>query len=153
MLCVGTATIFGWLMAYYHIIEVAGGWFEHFATGPVTFLLFVTAVFLFLGTFMDPAPAMLVFVPVIAPIADRLEVHPLLLGIVVVMTLSIGKITPPYGISLLLACTIAEIPLAASMRWTLVFLVAFCLLVASLILWPSVTLILPRLLVPELAGG
>ena len=53
------------------------------------------------------------------------------------MTLSIGKITPPYGISLLLACTIAEIPLAASMRWTVVFLVAFCLLVAALIGGPT----------------
>jgi tripartite ATP-independent transporter DctM subunit len=153
MLCVGTATIFGWLMAYYHILEVAGGLFQQFATGPVTYLLFVTAVFLFLGTFMDPAPAMLVFVPVVAPIADQLEVHPLLLGIVVVMTLAIGKITPPYGISLLLACTIAQVPLSASMRWTMVFLVAFCLLVAALILWPEITLVLPRLLVPELAGG
>jgi hypothetical protein len=39
------------------------------------------------------------------------------------------------------------------MRWTLVFLLAFCLLVAALILWPDLTLVLPRLLVPELAGG
>jgi TRAP-type C4-dicarboxylate transport system permease large subunit len=98
MFCVGTATLFGWLMAYYQIIDVTENLFQVVAfSGPV-FLLFATVLFLFLGTFMDPAPAMLIFVPVMAPVATRIGVNPLQLGIIVAMALAIGKITLPFGI-------------------------------------------------------
>jgi len=56
------------------------------------------------------------------------------------------------GISQLLACTIAEIPLMKSMRWNLVFLAAFILLMLAVVFWPPVSLVLPRMLVPELVG-
>lgn len=153
MFCVGTATLFGWLMAYYQIIDVTEELFQALAfSGPI-FLLFATALFLFLGTFMDPAPAMLIFVPVMAPVAISIGVNPLQLGIIVVMALAIGKITPPYGISQLLACTIAEIPLMKSMKWNLVFFFSFVLLMVAIIFFPQITLLLPRIMVPELAGG
>ena len=149
-ICVGATTLFGFLPSYYNILEVAGSLFEKFAHNPISFLLFATLIFLFLGTFMDPAPAMLIFVPVMTPIAASIGVEPLQLGILIIMALSIGKITPPYGISLLLACTIAEIPLSKSMKWTLVFFSAFMLLLLLLILVPGITLFLPEVLVPEL---
>jgi len=153
MFCVGTATLFGWLMSFYNILEVAGVLFQSFASDPTTFLLFATGVFLLLGTFMDPAPAMLIFVPVLAAIAPSVGVDPLQLGILVIMALAIGKITPPYGISLLLACTIAEVPLSRALGWTVVFFVAFCLLLLAIIIWPAITLSLPQLLVPEMVSG
>lgn len=152
MFCVGTATLFGWLMSYYNILDVAGLLFQTYASDPTTFLLLATAVFLLLGTFMDPAPAMLIFVPVLAASSQSVGVDPLQLGILVIMALAIGKITPPYGISLLLACTIAQTQLSRALGWTLVFFIAFCILLFAIILWPSITLYLPRLLVPELVS-
>lgn len=152
MFCVGTATLFGWLMSYYHILDVAGSLFTTFATGEVTFLIFVTVIFLFLGTFMDPAPAMLIFVPVIASIAPSVGVDPLQLGILVIMALAIGKITPPYGISLLLACTISGTTLSKTLGWSFVFFGAFCFLLLAIAIWPDITLWLPRMLVPELVA-
>jgi tripartite ATP-independent transporter DctM subunit len=152
MLCVGTATLFGWLMSFYGILDVAGGLFETYASGPIIFLTFATLLFLVLGTFMDPAPAMLIFVPVLATVANSIGADPLQLGILIIMALAIGKITPPYGISLLLACTIAEIPLSKGLAWTLIFFGAFCLLLAAVILFPQITLWLPQQLVPELVG-
>jgi len=152
MLCVATATLFGWLMSFYDILGVAGDLFQRFASDPLVFMGFATVLFLVLGTFMDPAPAMLIFVPVMAPIAIGIGVEPLQLGILVIMALAIGKITPPYGISLLLACTIAEIPLSRSLKWTLAFFGAFCALMVVLIVWSDVTLFLPRLMVPDMMG-
>ena len=153
MLCVGTATLFGWLMSFYGILEVAGGLFQTYAANPTVFLLFATVLFLFLGTFMDPAPAMLIFVPVLASIALSIGADPLQLGILVIMALAIGKITPPYGISLLLACSIAEIPLSRGLGWTLLFFTVFCILLLAVVFWPQITLFLPNLLTPELVGG
>ena len=152
MICVGTATLFGWLMSFYGILDVAGSLFETYASSPTMFLLFATVLFLLLGTFMDPAPAMLIFVPVLASVAANIGADPLQLGILVIMALAIGKITPPYGISLLLACTIAEIPLSKGLGWTLVFFGAFCLLMVFIILFPAFTLGLPTWLAPELMG-
>ncbi len=146
MFCVGTATVFGWLLSYYDILGVSGNIFQMFTTIPIIFLLFVTLLFLFLGTFMDPAPAMLIFVPVLAALASQVGVNQLQMGILIIMALSIGKITPPYGISLLLACMIADISLSRSMKWTLIFFGAFCLLLLLIILFPGVTLFLPGLL-------
>lgn len=134
MLCVGAATIFGWLLAYYDILGAVSETINNFSVNPTAFLFLVVAIFLVLGTFLDPAPAMLIFVPVLSPIAVSLGVDPVKLGLLVVMTLSIGKITPPYGISLMLACSIAKIPLERSLGWTGVFLGAYCLLLTAIIL-------------------
>ena len=152
MLCVGTATLFGWLMSFYGILDVAGGLFETYSSSPTMFLIFASALFLLLGTFMDPAPAMLIFVPVLASVATTIGADPLQLGILVIMALAIGKITPPYGISLLLSCTIAKIPLSKGLGWTVVFFGAFCLLMLLIIVFPSITIGLPTLLAPELMG-
>lgn len=152
MICVGTATLFGWLLSYYGIIDIAGGLFLTYATSPVIFLLFATVLFLVLGTFMDPAPAMLIFVPVLASVAAKIGADPLQLGILIIMALAIGKITPPYGISLMLACSIAEVPLSKSLGWTVIFFGAFCALLLIIILFPGITLWLPNLVAPELMG-
>lgn len=77
MLCVGTTTLFGWLMSVYGILEVAGSLFETYASSPTVFLLFATVLFLLLGAFMDPAPAMLIFVPVLAGVAGTVGADPL----------------------------------------------------------------------------
>jgi tripartite ATP-independent transporter DctM subunit len=153
MFCVGTATLFGWLMAYYQVIDVTEKVIGYFTGDPHVFLIVVMILFLILGTFMDPAPAMMIFVPVLVPLAQKLGIHPLHLGIIVVMTMDIGKITPPYGISLLMACSIAKIPLMESMKWTMVFFVAFVVLTLAIVFWPDLALFLPRLLVPQFMGS
>jgi tripartite ATP-independent transporter DctM subunit len=152
MFCVGTAKIFGWLMQNYGIIDVAGDLLQNYASNSIIFLSFAAIMFLVLGTFMDPAPAMLIFVPILAPIAPTVGVDPLQLGIIIIMTLAIGKITPPYGISILLACTIAKVPLSKGMGWTLVFFGSFCFLILLMIIFPQMTLYLPQVLAPDLMG-
>ena len=149
MFCVGTATLFGWLMTYLQILDVSSGVIQSFATGPKVFLFFCAFLFVVLGTFMDPVPAILIFVPVLAPIAIALGVEPILLGIIIVMTLSIGRITPPYGISLLLASSIADIPLSKALPWSFILFGGFCMIVCLIILIPEVSLFLPKLLVPD----
>ena len=152
MICVGTATLFGWLMSFYGVLDASGQLIQAYAGSPVAFLMFAVVLFLVLGTFMDPAPAMLIFVPVLAQIAPGIGVDPLHLGVLIIMSLAIGKITPPYGISLMLACVIAEIPLSRSLKWTIVFFTAFCALMLLIIFVPSIVMSLPAYLSPELMG-
>ena len=76
MFCVGTATLFGWLMAYYQVIDVTEKVIGYFTYDPHVFLIVVMVLFLILGTFMDPAPAMMIFVPVLVPLAQKLHPSP-----------------------------------------------------------------------------
>ncbi|MHA3980837.1 TRAP transporter large permease [Halovulum sp. GXIMD14794] len=150
MLCVGAGSFFGWVLTFYDVLDFAKELLIEWSVGPTAFLFIVTALFLLLGTFLDPAPAILIFIPVIGPMSVALGVDPVLMGVVIVMALAIGKITPPYGISLMMACAVAKVPLMDSLRWAAVFFVAFGMLLAVLILFPGITLFLPRLVVPEI---
>jgi tripartite ATP-independent transporter DctM subunit len=150
LFCVATATLFAWLMTYYNALDPVSYFFMHYSNHPVLFLFYVIVIFIFLGTFMDPVPAMVIVVPILVPIAARMNIHPLLMGILIVMALCIGKITPPYGISLLLACAIAEVPLSKSLKYTLIFFVTFCVVMIVIIFLPEIALMIPRYVMPEL---
>lgn len=152
MLLVGAGAYFGWVMSFYGVLDFATSALIGAQVGPTGFLLIVVMLFLVLGTFMDPGPAILIFIPVLGPMVNTLGADPVLMGVIIVMSLSIGKITPPYGVSLMLACSIAKIPLLDSMRWAAVFFGAFTLLLIALVVWPDITLFLPRLLAPEIMG-
>jgi TRAP-type C4-dicarboxylate transport system permease large subunit len=150
LFCVATATLFAWLMSFYNALDPVSYFFMHYSNHPILFLFYAILIFIFLGTFMDPVPAMVIVVPILVPIATRMDIHPLLLGILIVMALCIGKITPPYGISLLLACAIAEVPLSESLKYTLIFFVTFCLVMIVIIFLPEIALMIPRYVMPEL---
>ena len=67
------------------------------------FLQAVIGFYLFLGTFMDAIPAMILFVPVLMPVATAFGITPVQLGLIIVITLAVGQVTPPYGLCLLIA--------------------------------------------------
>ena len=69
-----------------------------------------------LGTFMDALPAILIFVPIIHPLAVEVGIHPVHLGVIVVMTQAFGLLTPPVGMCAMTACAVAGVPLARKSR-------------------------------------
>lgn len=147
---VASATLFAWLMSYYNAFDPVVEFFSKYSSTSEVFLLYVIGIFVLLGTFMDPIPAMTIVVPIIVPVAEVLGVHSLLLGILVVMALCVGKITPPYGISLLVACGIAEIPVSNSLKPTSVLFIIFCLVMILVTFIPQLALVIPRAVMPML---
>jgi len=150
LFAVATATLFSWLMSYYNAFDPVADFLIRYSTSSEVFLLYVIGIFVLLGTFMDPVPAMIIVVPIIVPIAEVLGVHGLLLGILVVMALCVGKITPPYGISLLISCAIAEIPISRAIKPTIILFVVFCLVMVIVVFAPELTLVIPRAIMPKL---
>jgi C4-dicarboxylate transporter, DctM subunit len=147
---VATATLFAWLMSYYNAFDPVAEFFIRYSTNSEVFLLYVIGIFVILGTFMDPVPAMIIVVPILVPIAEELGIHGLLLGILVVMALCVGKITPPYGISLLISCAIAEISISKAMKPTFILFVVFCLVMVIVVFAPELALVIPRAVMPGL---
>jgi TRAP-type C4-dicarboxylate transport system permease large subunit len=89
------------------------------------------------------------FVPIIQPVALQVGIHPVHLGVVVVMTLSLGLLTPPYGLCALTACSAAGIPVTSILKLLLVMMISLVVVVLLCAMMPEAVLSIPRLLVPQ----
>ena len=113
---------------------------------PFTFLLLANLVLLVLGCFLEGTTILLIIVPVLLPTAQALGVDPVHFGVVAVMNIMIGLVTPPYGLLLFMMVKIAEVPLKDLVREVMPFLAVMIGALALITFVPSLTLFLPRLM-------
>ena len=137
-------------MAYYNVTDMLGSFITSISTSPVLFLMLIVGFFIVIGTFMDATPAIIVFAPIIAPIGESLGISPIQLGVIVIVTLALGLITPPYGLCLMLAAQIGEISIERAFKATFVFIIALLLVIMLLVLFPKLILFIPTKFAPNL---
>ena len=141
LFALAAASALGEFLGYYQINAIVSGFFSGLGSSEYLFLFIIVAFFLFIGTFMDAIPAMVLFVPVIYPVALTLGVDPVQLGIVVIITLSIGLITPPYGLCLLIASAIGELSIDRSFKAVMPYIAVIVLVLVAVIFMPFMLLI------------
>lgn len=119
MMIIATASVFIWLIASFNVPTAIGNWLLGLTKDPLVFLILVNLVLILIGMIMESSAAILILVPVLAPIAASYGIDPLHFSVVVVLNLSMGLITPPYGICLFVAATVAGRPVTsvASRVW------------------------------------
>jgi len=149
LFCVASASIFGWLLAFYRVPDTLTAWFLAYSTSPTVFILLVIALFTALGTFMDAVPAIIVFAAMVLPIAKALGVHPIHLGAIIVMTMAMGLLTFPYGLCILIACAVSKFPVSKVLGILYVLMIPIFLIILLSAFFPQIVLIVPRLLVPK----
>ena len=145
MMIIGTASIFGWLVASANVPAMLAAWIRSVSSEPWTFLLMVNVLLMLVGMFMESLAAILILVPVLMPIALSFGIDPVHFGVVVVMNFAIGMVTPPYGITLFVAASIAErniIQVARRIVWPWAMMTLILILVTYA---PDIALFLPRL--------
>ena len=150
LFALATANALGELMSYYQLNEKVQGIFVGMPGGKLVFLIVVVLFFMFVGTFMDAVPAMILFVPIILPSATALGVSPIILGLIVVVTLALGLVTPPYGLCLLLAGSISGISIEDSFKGVLPYFLSSIAVLALMIVFSDVFLAIPTALFPNL---
>ena len=114
------------------------------------FLLVTVLFFLFIGTFMDAVPAMILFVPIILPSAVALGISPIILGLIIIVTLALGLVTPPYGLCLLLASSISGTTIEEGFKGTLPYFISSLVVLLLLMIFPDFWLMIPKSLFPAL---
>lgn len=149
LFCLAGASIFGWILAFYQVPDLVTQFILGFTRDWLVVMLLIVVVNVFLGTFMDALPAILIFVPIIHPLAVEVGIHPVHLGVVVVMTQAFGLLTPPLGMCAMTACAVAGVPLARIQKLLHIMMVPILLVIVLCALLPWTVLILPRLLVPN----
>lgn len=146
MIIVGAAQLFAWQLAYADAPRAAVALITTIADNPILFLLLLNILLLFVGTFLEANAAIVMLVPILHPAGVALGVDPIHLGIVVVVNLCLGLITPPIGLCLAVACKIGGIALEKSVKDIIPFVVFGIGFLLMLSLFPAITLWLPNLL-------
>jgi tripartite ATP-independent transporter DctM subunit len=150
LFAVGTASIYAWVLAYFNIPQFLINVLGSLTTSPTIMLFIITIIFLIVGTFMDAVPAIVVLGPLLKPLAEHVGIDPLHFGIVGVMALAFGLVTPPYGLCLLITSEIAGINCMKALKEVGAFLSVMLLVLVIIILFPGITLWVPKLFMPSL---
>lgn len=145
LFCLGTASVFGWLLAYYKIPQAAVGLIAPYQFGPTTMGLIIVAVFLIVGCFLDAIPAIVIVGTVLAPIAAQSGLDPVHFGIISIVSLAFGLVTPPYGLCLLISCAAVNVKVVTVLKDIAIMLAPMLLVLVAIVLLPDLFLYLPRL--------
>ncbi len=149
LFCIGTASSFGWLLAYFRIpqalVDVMAAW----GTGSVATGFLIALAFLVVGMFIDAIPAIIVIGTVLLPLAEKVGMHPIHFAMIGVISLAFGLVTPPYGLCLLISCSIGEIKIVDALKDVGIVLAPMLALLILVIIFPNFVLFLPRLLAPQ----
>ena len=140
------AIVFNYVVTAENIPKTISVLLKAYELSPLGFLLWTNVLLLILGCFLEGTTILLIIVPVLLPTAHALGVDPVHFGVVAVVNIMIGLITPPYGLLLFMMVKIADVPLKDLVRDVLPFLAAMIAALALITLVPSLVLSLPRLL-------
>lgn len=147
MVLVMAAAAFGWCISISRLPQTLTPMILATIASPLVFLLLVNILLLIVGCFMEALAAMLILIPILAPAAASYGIDPVQFGIIVVLNLIIGTITPPVGVVLFVVTRIAEISFETMARAILPWLVPLLVVLAVVTVWPPLTTWLPQLLV------
>ncbi|GIN12305.1 membrane protein [Shouchella clausii] len=146
LFALATASALGRLFSYYRVPDTIAEFFDSTFSSASLFLLAVILLFLFVGMFLDAIPAMILFVPIVLPASQTLGIDPIHFGIVIVMCLAVGMITPPYGLCMLLASSIAKLSVSRSIVALLPYVAVILVAILIVAFVPAVALWLPSFL-------
>jgi len=149
LFCVGTASAFGWLLAYYKIPEAILSGVDAWAMGPIQAGFFIAAVFLVVGCFLDAIPSIIIVGTILQPLAASVGLDPVHFAMIGIVSLAFGLVTPPYGLCLMISCSIAGIRVADALRDVCIMLIPMLMVLVLVIVWPQVVLLLPSLISPD----
>lgn len=149
LFCIGTASAFGWLLAYFRVPQALVDFISGYGTSIATTGFLIALSFLVIGMFIDAIPAIIILGTILLPLAESVGMHPIHFAIIGVISLAFGLVTPPYGLCLLISCSIGEIAVSKALKDVATLLLPLLILLGLTILFPEMILFLPRWLTPQ----
>lgn len=144
MLIVGAATIFGRVLTIERIPVILAEGMVEFVSSPLTLLFLVNVLLLVVGTFMETLAAIIILTPILLPVATAMGIDPTHFGIVMIVNLGIGMVTPPLGMNLFIGAKVGDVPLEQVMRGAIPFVIVMLFALALITYLPILSLVLPQ---------
>jgi tripartite ATP-independent transporter DctM subunit len=146
LLIVAAASLFGWIIAREQGPQMVATLLTGLTDNPYVFLLLVNLALLLIGMLLEPVAALLIMVPILLPVARQYGIDPLHLGVIMILNLVIGLLTPPVGLVLYVLSSVTGASVQRVMLGTLPFLVPLVITLLIVTFVPALSLWLPRLL-------
>lgn len=145
LLVIGMAASFGWLLALEQVPARLFDMLQTISDNPIVILIIINVILLLLGTFMDMSPLIVITTPIFLPIAVNLGMDPVQFGIMLMINLGIGLVTPPVGSVLFVGCAVAKIRMEDTLKSIWPFYLALILALIAVTYIPAVSMTLPNL--------
>jgi tripartite ATP-independent transporter DctM subunit len=145
LIIVGAASLFGWVLTTTRVTESVAATLLGITTDPLLILLIINLFLLVVGCFMETIAAISILVPVFMPIIDKVGIDPVQFGVVMVLNLMIGLLTPPVGMVLFVLSRVARLSFDRTVMAVLPFLIPLLVVLALISIFPVLTLYLPTL--------
>jgi tripartite ATP-independent transporter DctM subunit len=146
MLIVASASLLGYILARERVPQLVTESIFAFTASPTAFLVITALLMLLLGTVIDPTAVLVLVVPILLPISAGFGVDPIVLGVLMIITLMIGLLTPPVGTVLYVLSSVARTKVSEVFLGSLPFIVPFLVLVVLIIAFPDAVVWLPKVL-------
>jgi TRAP-type C4-dicarboxylate transport system permease large subunit len=141
-----TGSVVAWLVIRHHVPMFLGEWLQSASSNWMIFMALVMFFMLLVGAVIDPAASIIMFVPIFAPIAETYGINPYHFGVVFVLILQIGLLTPPVGLILFLCARLGDISLEEVVKGMWPFILLLLLVLAFLVFLPQTYMWFPKLL-------
>ena len=149
MIIIASSGVFVWLLAVGGVPDALNNWIQGIGASQFMVLLMINIVFLIAGMFLEPNSTLVVLTPLFYPIATKLGVDPVHLGIILVLNISIGMFTPPFGFNLFISASIFNAPIRRIVTGLIPFIVMSLVALFLTTYIPQLSLWLPKLLYPK----
>ena len=141
---VSGAAFYGWILMRSGLTIKLAERITGFSANPLVILLVINIFLLIIGCFLDPTVAILILGPVLMPVITRVGIDPVHFGVVMVLNLMIGLLTPPFGVVLFVMAQISGLSFAQVVKSTLPFLIPLLVVLLLLIIFPGLVTVLPN---------
>ncbi|MFW8564755.1 TRAP transporter large permease [Orrella sp. 11846] len=142
MFIMANAGVFGFLLNRAGVPMALGQWLTSVFSDQVTFLLGVNAALLLIGMFIETSASIVVLAPLLLPVAIQFGVDPVHFGLIMVVNLALGMVTPPFGVNLFAASQVAKVPLENMVKPLIPFITVTLLCLMAITYWPDLSLYL-----------
>jgi tripartite ATP-independent transporter DctM subunit len=140
---VAAAAVFSWILIFGKVPQEVAGWIQSVAKDPITFMLLVNVILIIIGTVIDGVPGLIMTVPILLPIATEVyHIDPRHFGVVVVINLVLGLLSPPVGLCFFVAAAVTGAKPGKMFIVTLPFFIVACVMLIILSVWPTLSLAL-----------
>lgn len=148
MILISTSQVFGWLLTYLKMPQMVAGGIMGLTSNKYAIMMILNITMLILGTIMDMSAIILVATPILLPIATEIGMDPIHFGVVMILNLGIGLITPPVGGTLFVGSAVSGVPIERLTKTLLPFLGVMVIVLLIITYIPAIVMFLPNLIMP-----
>lgn len=146
MFIVGGANLFGWILTNAQVPHRVAMFITSISSSHIVFLMLVNILLLFVGTLINASAAVVILVPILLPVAISYGINPIFFGVLMIVNLAIGCITPPVGLDLFVVCSISKLPIEKITKAIFPYIVVLILDLLVLTYFPQIIMFVPTIL-------